>query len=127
MNIRLPDFCCLSAAGWILVPFSRDMVPMVHINRIGVILKSTPGKYQLIVYLSYPKRRHRQSGDTYIDTVLLFGLLSALKIFDVVADVLEWFVSSNGVPEVFHYLDDFLVVGTPGLSWCANELATLIR
>ena len=172
------------AAGRILGPFSRDMVPMVHINRIGAVPKSTPGKYLLIVDLSYPIDHSVNTGiaegscslkyvsveeaaqavmklgrgamlakvdirnayrnipvhpddrwllgmswkdDSYIDTVLPFGLRSAPKIFNAVADALKWIVWSNGVQEIFHYLDDFLVVGTPGSPQCANDLATLLR
>ena len=172
------------AAGRILGQFSRDMVPMVHINRIGAVPKSTPGKYRLIVDLSYPIDHSVNTGiaegscslkyvsveeaaeavmklgrgamlakvdirnayrnipvhpddrwllgmswkdDSYIDTVLPFGLRSAPKIFNAVADALEWIVRSNGVQEIFHYLDDLLVVGTPGSPQCANDLATLLR
>ena len=50
-------------------------------------------------------------GALYIDTVLPFGLRSALKIFNAVADAVEWIVCQQGVSTVFHYLDDFLIVG----------------
>ena len=43
------------AAGRVLGPFSRDLVPMVQVNRMGAVPKSTPGKYRLIVDLSYPE------------------------------------------------------------------------
>ena len=171
------------AVGRVLGPFSRDLVPSVHINHVGAVPKSTPGKYRLIVDLSYPAGHSVNTGiaqgvcslkyvsveeaaeavlrlgrgamlakvdirdgyrnipvhpddrwllgllwkeDIYIDTVLPFGLRSAPKIFNSVADALEWVVRSNGVQEIFHYLDDFLVVGAPGSSQCADSLAMLL-
>ena len=50
-------------------------------------------------------------GALYIDTVLPFGLRSAPKIFNAVAHVVEWIVRQQGEDTVFHYLDDFLIVG----------------
>ena len=127
---------------------------MVQVNRMGAVPKSTPGRYRLIVDLSYPEgqsvnRRISEAlgslsyvsvegaaqtvlhlgrgallakvdirnayrnipvhsddrwllglswkGDIFIDTVLPFGLRSAPKIFNSVADALEWIVRSNGV------------------------------
>ena len=42
------------------------------------------------------------------------------------ADALEWIVRSNGVEEICHYLDDFLVVGAPGSPQCSESLAALL-
>ena len=36
------------------------------------------------------------SGEVYIDTVLPFGLRSALKVFSAVADALEWIMRKQG-------------------------------
>ena len=52
-------------------------------------------------------------GALYIGTVLPFGLRSAPKIFNAVADAVEWIVRQQGVRTIFHYLDDFLIVGNP--------------
>ena len=41
--------------GRITGPFSRDQFPQVHVNRFGVIPKSTPGKWRLITDLSFPQ------------------------------------------------------------------------
>ena len=46
-------------------------------------------------------------GALFIDTALPFGLRSAPKIFNAVADTVEWIVKEAGVSMVFHYLDDF--------------------
>ena len=47
----------------------------------------------------------------YINGMLPFVLRSAPKIFNSVADVVEWCGSREGVDYIFHYLDDFAVVG----------------
>ena len=167
-----------------LGPFDRSIVPTVHINRLGAVPKSTPGKYRLIVDLSHPRGQsvndgiseahcslsyvsvdqaaqtalklgrgtlmakvdireayrnisvHPEDrwllglswrGGIFIDTVLPFGLRSAPKIFNAIADALEWVAQENGVDAIYHYLDDFLVLGAPGSDRCANDLATLMK
>ena len=49
----------------------------------------------------------------YYDTKLPFGLRSAPKMFNVVADGLEWCICQRGVQCIFHYLDDYIVLGPP--------------
>ena len=61
----------------------------------------------------------------YVDLMLPFGLRSAPKIFSALADGLEWYLRHLGVRYVFHYLDDFLVVGPPASPECAGALAQL--
>ena len=39
---------------------------------------------------------------------------------------MEWVVLVHGVSELFHYLDDFLVVGAPNSIECAEHLTTLL-
>ena len=50
-------------------------------------------------------------GNIYVDAKLPFGLRSAPKIFIAVADALEWCLAAEGVEVVYHYLDDFAVLG----------------
>ena len=45
--------------------------------------------------------------------MLPFGLRSALKIFKTVANALEWCISKEGADSVYHYLDDYIVLGPP--------------
>ena len=52
-------------------------------------------------------------GRVYVDTVLPFGLQSAPKIFNAVADALEWIVRHRGAGEIDHYLDDFIYYRPP--------------
>ena len=58
----------------------------------------------------------------YIDTKLPFGLRSAPKIFNALADALEWCFRKQGVTDVDHYLDDFITLGPPGSLRCAENL-----
>lgn len=67
----------------------------------------------------------RWEGKLYIDTVLPFGLRSAPKLFNTLADAMEWVVRQEGVDTVFHYLDDFLIIGSPASPDCDAQLAIL--
>ena len=60
-----------------------------------------------------------------MDTVLPFGMRSAPKIFNAVADALEWVCRNEGVQEALHYLDDFMVFGAPDSSECSDYLLIL--
>ena len=52
-------------------------------------------------------------GNTYIDRALPFGLRSAPKIFNAVADTIAWVLTSQGIRHQLHYLDDFLFIASP--------------
>ena len=67
------------------------------------------------------------NGLVYIDGMLPFGLRSAPKIFNALADALEWCVSQEGVKYIYHYLDDFAVIGPPDSGICQNSLDILSR
>lgn len=55
--------------------------------------------------------------------MLPFGLRSAPKIFNAVADALNWHLQQAGIPLVCHYLDDFVIIGPPHSPQCAESLA----
>ena len=61
-------------------------------------------------------------GSLFVDTKLPFGLRSAPKIFNALADALEWCFRQKGVKEVEHYLDDFITMGPPLTDTCAWNL-----
>jgi len=61
----------------------------------------------------------------YIDTCLPFGLRSAPKPFNILADLLTWMLERQGVSLVIHYLDDFLLMGPALLNKCQNNLITV--
>ena len=50
-------------------------------------------------------------GKLFIDTVLPFGLRSAPKMFNAIADALEWIFAHSGIYPTHHYLDDFIFFG----------------
>ena len=70
-------------------------------------------------------------GNTYIDRALPFGLCSAPKIFNAVADFIAWVLACHGVKCQLHYLDDFLLLATPNSQqehdFLAIALQTLAR
>ena len=58
----------------------------------------------------------------YMDTCLPFGLTSAPKLFNILADLLAWITKWRGVSFSMHYLDDFLLVGPPDSPICQHNL-----
>ena len=66
-------------------------------------------------------------GQVFIDGMLPFGLRSAPKIFNAVADGLQWILTQEGVDWIFHYLDDFAVLGPPNSPQCQQALDILTR
>lgn len=65
-------------------------------------------------------------GALFVDTALPLGLRSAPKIFNAVADALEWMAGQEGITSLFHYLNDFLIVGSPGSLECSRHLTILL-
>ena len=61
-------------------------------------------------------------GSVYVDRKPPFGLRSAPKIFNCVADALEWCFQQAGVSNIDHYLDDFITFGHPGSVTCSHNL-----
>ena len=61
----------------------------------------------------------------FIDPMLPFGLRSAPKIFNAVADALCWHLHRSGIPIIRHYLDNFIIVAPPGSSQCSSSLTIL--
>ncbi len=55
-----------------------------------------------------------------------FGLRSAPKIFTAVADAVQWIEEQEGVKFVIHYLNDYLVVGSPGTAECATAMTAML-
>ena len=69
----------------------------------------------------------RWQGEIYVDTALPFGLRSAPKIFNALADALSWVLQNSGVRFVLHYLDDFLLLGPPDTAECRQALAVSLQ
>ena len=68
----------------------------------------------------------RWNDGVYIDTCLPFGLRSAPKLFNILADMLAWIAKQNGVSFLIHYLDNFLTMGPPSSPTCHRNLDVLI-
>ena len=61
----------------------------------------------------------------FCDGMLPFGLRSAPKVFTAFTDALEWCIYKEGVTEVYHYLDDFIIIGYPNSDQCERDLGML--
>ena len=59
---------------------------------------------------------------TFINCQLPFGLAFAPAVFSAIAEALEWVFVHQGIRGVIHYLDDFLLLGSPGSGECAQSL-----
>ena len=90
----------------------REALPAGQVSCFGVIPKNQPGRWR---------------DKLYVDTTLPFGLRSAPKIFNAVADASEWIMEHNGVRELLHYLDDFLIFGVPDSLECQQALEKALQ
>ena len=61
-------------------------------------------------------------GKYYVDTCLPFGLRSAPFLFNQFAEALNRILCQNYQVTAIHYLDDFLMVGTPGSDQCVSSI-----
>jgi len=63
----------------------------------------------------HPADRHllgmKWRGNVYIDQCIPFGLQSAPKLFNILADLLAWIMENAGVSYLIHYLGDYLTMG----------------
>ena len=79
----------------------------------------------------HPDDRHllgmRWNDELFIDTVLPFGLRSAPKIFNSIADALQWIAKNQGVTYLEHFLDDYVTTGAPQSNECENNLHLLVE
>ena len=95
------------------------MMPLVLIlaSGKGALLAKIDIASAFRIISVHPSDRHLLGmlwkGGVFINKQLPFGLRSAPLIFNAYADALEWILQDLGVAKIIHYLDDFLVVGTP--------------
>ncbi len=108
-----------------------EVAAQVAISGRGVLLAKVDieAAYRLIPV--HPQDRILQAvqwgGNTFVDPMLPFGLRSAPKIFNAVADALQWHLAQAGVEVLFHYLDDFIMVAPPESHLCHAWLQILIQ
>ena len=74
-----------------------------------------------------PLQAVRWEGNTYVDPMLPFGLRSAPKIFNAVADALNWHLHQAGIPLIRHYLDDYIIITPPDASMCTSFIGLVHR
>ena len=74
----------------------------------------------------HPEDRHLLAmswkGELYIDHCIPFGLRSAPRLFNILADLLSWATQKAGVSYLIHYLDDYLTVGPPLSQVCQHNV-----
>ena len=95
----------------------------------GTLLAKVDIKSAFRLLPVHPADRHllvmRWKKQLYIDTCLPFGLRSAPKLFNILADFLAWILNQQGVSPVLHYLDDFLTMGQADSATCHNNFTTI--
>ena len=92
----------------------------------GTLLAKIDIKHAFRLLPVHPADRHVLAmcwnNNIYIDTCLPFGLRSAPKLFNILADLLSWIVEAKGVAPILHYLDDFLLLAPPSSDACLSNL-----
>ena len=90
------------------------LVCLINLVGRGALLVKADIKEVYRMIPVHPHDQHllgvRWNDSYYVDRMLPFGLLSAPKIFSVVADALQWMLSQRGISNLLHYLDDFIFV-----------------
>ena len=120
-----PELCSLTYAS------IEDAVGMVLRKGKGTNLAKLDLESAYRIVPVHPQDRHllgmKWDGEVYLDSALPFGLRSALIIFTALADGLLWIMINQGIRAVLHYLDDYLLLGDPGTSECADALQLALR
>ena len=117
------EFCSLSYSS------VEDVAAIVtNLGRGALLAKiDIEAAYRLIPV--HPQDRPLQAvqweGSIYVDPMLPFGLRSAPKIFNAVADALNWHLLRSGIRYILHYLDDFIVIGPPDSAECQRAMDIL--
>ena len=62
----------------------------------------------------------------YVDTILLFALRLAPKLFNIMIGLHLWILNQKGAFPTIHYLDDFLTMGQAKFSTCHDNLNIII-
>ena len=96
----------------------REAAKMVALCGPGTLLAKLDLKSAYRQVPVHPADQHllgiQWQGDTFVDKALPFGLRSAPIIFTAVADGLAWAFQQEGIINVIHYLDDFLLWARAG-------------
>ncbi len=98
---------------------------VVKLGRGSLLAKmDIKAAYRLIPV--HPHDRELQAvkweGKIYMDACSPFGLQSAPKIFNALADTLCWCFRQAGIRYINHYLDDYITVAPPNSEECAEAV-----
>jgi len=118
VNDGIPkDLCILS---YITIDTALEQICTIG---PGTLLAKIDIKSAFRLLPVHPADRHllamKWKKQLYIDTCLPFGLRSAPKLFNILADLLSCILENVGV---LHYLDDFLTLGSPDTLTCSHNL-----
>ena len=109
VNDGIPKILCSlsyvtvdTAIGHILSMGPGALLAKIDVRHAFRLLPVHPADHHLLA-MSW-------KGDLFIDTCLLFGLRSAPKLFNVLADLLSWIFERKGISLLIYYLDDFLTI-----------------
>ena len=106
-----PDLCSLRYAS------VDDAVVIIRsLGRDTLLIKlDIKDAYRIVPVhpADYPLLGISWRDQVYIDRALPFGLRSAPKLFNAVADFIAWVLVNQGINHLLHYLDDFLLLVTP--------------
>jgi len=121
VNDGIPsDLCSL-----FYVTIDHAILSIIQSGR-GTILAKIDIKSAFRLLLVHPADRHllgvNWKNSIYIDHCIPFGLRSAPKLFNILADLLSWIAQNAGVPYLIHYLDDYLTMGPPTSPVCQQNL-----
>ena len=126
VNDGIPEHLCSLK----YVTINEAIKGIVQLGR-GTLLAKIDIKSAFRLIPVHPADRHMLGmkwGDgVYIDTCLPFGLRSAPKLFNILAEFLAWIVRQSNVSFLIHYLDDFLTMGPPSSPVCQHNLDTIIQ
>ena len=85
--------------------------------------------YRIIHF--HPDDRHLLciygDGQVYVDAALPFGLRGAPLISTALADRLQWVLQQWGTSFISQCLDDFITLGPPGSSQCAENQSIIYK
>ena len=120
-----PDLCSLRYAK------VDDAVNIIRQLGRGTQLVKLDLKDAYRIVPVYPADYHllgiKWRGNTYVDRALPFGLRSAPKIFNAIANFIAWVLACQGVTYQLHYLDDFLFLGAPNSQQGREFLTTALQ
>ena len=119
------ELCSLSYAS------VDDAVSIILQKGQGTLLAKLDLESAYRIIPVHPQDRHllgmQFDGKLYVDTALPFGLRSAPKIFSALADRLLWIMTQHGIHAALHYLDDYIFMGNPETSECADALKLALQ